>query len=64
MICDVGCGARCEVRCEVRGDKVMLYEEERYEKLQCEVEHLTNRLHKVTLLSESMTGYKGFLRPS
>ena len=39
-------------------------EEERYQKLQCEVEQLTNRLHKVTLLSESMTGYKGFLRPS
>ena len=37
-------------------------EEERYKKLQYEVEHLTNRLHKVRLLSDSVTGYKGFLR--
>ena len=36
-------------------------EEERYQKLQYEVEHLTSRLHKVTLLCDTLTGYRGLL---
>ena len=36
-------------------------EEERYQKLQYEVEHLTNRLHKVRILCDTLTGYRGLL---
>ena len=32
-------------------------DEERYHKLQYEVEHLTNRLHKVTMLCDTVTGF-------